>query len=127
MCTENAGEPHSSFDQWIIESADTGEAPFDADIIAATDVMDRLPSHVRATMRPNMKRLVTVLDRLGAHKVERLRLGRPLSPGRADRAPLWIIRRTEMYRGLDNKGLAEMFWRQRGRSDLFDLGLDAAD
>jgi hypothetical protein len=38
----------------------------------------------------------------------------------SNRAPLWIIRRQEMYRGLDNTRLAEMFWRQRGNADVFD-------
>jgi hypothetical protein len=86
----------------------------------------RLPNHVRSTTKPTLKRLTTMLDRLGAHKVDRLRLGKPRVPGGTDRAPLWIIRRQEMYQGLDNIRLAEMFWRQRGAPDLFEC-LDAAD
>jgi hypothetical protein len=116
------------FDQWIINSIRDQEPPFEADIVTVADIFDNLPNHIRSLRpSPSEKRLTTVMEKQGAIHIERLRLGKPLTPGgKDDRAALWVIRRQEMYRDLPSARLVEFFWRHRGKVDPFPT-IEAAD
>ena len=104
----------NSLDYWVHEAIENGQAPFETDLVSVGDVLARLPyeaRHLRPT--PTEKSVSMALKSVGAVRLDRVSLGRPIETTGASRTVLWGVRGQGILRGLRHDQLVELFWHQR--------------
>jgi hypothetical protein len=110
-----------SLDYYVHQAIANETTPFDADLISVEDAVSRLPFEARDLRpAPTDKSMATALRRAGAHKLDRVSLGKELETTRASRTVLWALRRHSMYARMENKELVALFWKERPRRDAGD-------
>lgn len=116
----------SKLDEWIEDGVEFVSGPFAPDLVALDDLRKNIPEDVLGRFgRPSAGALGSALKRAGAISVARIRLGVPRGGASApmcdpNQARIFSVRRHEMYAGLANAKLAELYWQQRGNHERRD-------
>ena len=100
--------------EWVEDGIAEGAFPFDRDLLRVEDMIAAAPEWVRAKgARPSPQKLTKVLGHCGAKILsDRVRV-----PGAANPTRIWAVRRSEMYAGLSNDKLRDMFLDQRTKAE----------
>lgn len=126
----------TKIEEWIEDGVHHGAGPFAPDLVVLADLYAHMPKDVVGSHgKPTHASFGNALLRAGA---TRLRSGRKLALGSPQngasvplcspsQARIYILRRCEMYEGLENEKLVELFWQQRARAEADDPWLAQAD
>ena len=117
-----------SLDYFVNEAIANETAPFDTDLISVEEGMHLWPLDARDLKpTPNTKSVATALRKAGAHKLDRVSLGKVLESTEAERTVLWAVRRQAIYAKMNNRELVACFWEQHDqkqsqyRSAVYDF------